>query len=205
MIVPVNPSSSTDNNQVQQVASDRKEEYKKKEKISQQVAPTSTNQTNVQPAKNQSQQSQPNKKVPREPDEEEKKYEENRPRIRTGHNKPSFKLNRTIKKYDTKAEDINVGDIWKVNFPSSKKVHMKSNGDSLESIFHPALVISKGTGDRPISVVEITHKKSNYKVIIGGNYEANCDTMANLNPWHFIKKRSIEASKEELKKVQEKH
>ena len=68
MIVPVNPSSSTDNNQVQQVASDRKEEYKKKEKISQQVAPTSTNQTNVQPAKNQSQQSQPNKKVPREPD-----------------------------------------------------------------------------------------------------------------------------------------
>ena len=203
MIVPVNPSSSTDNNQVQQVASDRKEEYKKKEKISQQVAPTSTNQTNVQPAKNQSQQSQPNKKVPREPDEEEKKYEENRPRIRTGHNKPSFKLNRTIKKYDTKAEDINVGDIWKVNFPSSKKVHMKSNGDSLESIFHPALVISKGTGDRPISVVEITHKKSNYKVIIGGNYEANCDTMANLNPWHFIKKRSIEASKEELKKVQE--
>ena len=190
MIVQVNPSSNRpDNNQVQQISSDRKIEYKKKEKISHQAAPTFVNQTNVQPVKNQSQQSKPNtKKVPREPDEEEKKYEENRPRIRTGHNKPYFKLNRTIRKYNTKAEDINIGDIWNVNFPSNKKVHMKSNGDSLESIFHPAIVVSKGTGDRPICVAEITHKESNYKVIIKG-HEINCNTIANLNPWHFIKKK----------------
>lgn len=206
MITQTSSFKHSDYYQIQEVVSNRKVKYRKKEKISQQVVPTFINRSGVQPAKNQLQRSRRKlniKNVPREPDEEEKKYESNRPIFSTGYNKPSFKLNRTIKRYGTKLEDIKIGDIWKVNFPSSKKVHMKSNGDSLESIYHPALVIAKGTGDRPIHVVEITHKKSNYKVIIGGIYEVNCNTMANLSPWYFIKKDDIEISKEDLKKVQQ--
>lgn len=168
-----------------------------------QPVPTANNNQNQQPAQSQPVTNQPQGKPPmREPDEEEKKYEENRPNPKTKPGKPDFELTRTVRKYNTSPDDIKVGDVWAVNFPSSKDKHKKSNGDSLECIFHPALVMSKTGGDRGITVVEISHQKSDFKVQ-SNNLEINCNMIANLGPHHFKKKRDyIDPNSDKFKEVQ---
>lgn len=106
------------------------------------------------------------------------------------------------KKYKTKKEDIHVGDIWKVNFPSAIKKHIKKNGDSRICIEHSCLVLEITDDEKCINIVEITHHESDYKILIKDKYEVNCNTVAILKPYHFRKfEDHIDEKGEDFNKV----
>lgn len=116
---------------------------------------------------------------------------------------PNFIPVKKVKRSKYTKDDIKIGDVWKVNFPSSYKGHIMKNGDSKYCTYHPCLVIGINDDERCIEVVEITHRKSDHKEVIEGtDLEVEYKTVARLKPNHFrVKIDNIEPTSERYMKI----
>ena len=100
---------------------------------------------------------------------------------------PRFEYTNEVERYDTKEEDIKIGDIRWVNFPSIHRYDRLPNGDSTRCIRHPGLIIDKIEGaKRCIKVAEISHRHTGFERRLGNSpYFVTCDILAILTPDHF--------------------
>lgn len=117
---------------------------------------------------------------------------------------PRFEYTNEVERYDTKEEDIKIGDIRWVNFPSIHRYDRLPNGDSTRCIRHPGLIIDKIEGaKRCIKVAEISHRHTGFERRLGNSpYLVTCDIIAILTPDHFSETLDyFDPESDEFKKI----